>query len=85
MLVLQVMKGGQIQASGLDHPVGWPRIHTAVATNGCVPVVCESEAQRLAPIMTLQINNTACGELASLDVRYRLPFALARPKLNVTC
>ena len=28
------MKGGQIQASGLDHPVGWPRIHTAVATKG---------------------------------------------------
>ena len=56
VLGLQVMKGGQIQASGLDHPAGWPRIHAAVATNGCVPVVCESEAQRLAPIMTLQIN-----------------------------
>ena len=50
------MKGGQIQASGLDHPVGWPRSHVAVATNGCVPVVYEIEAQRLAPIMTLQVN-----------------------------
>ena len=34
------MKGGQIQASGLDHPAGWPRIHTAVVTKGCVLVVC---------------------------------------------
>ena len=47
---MQVMKGGQIQASGLDHPVGWPRSHVAVVTEGYVPVVCESEAQRLAPI-----------------------------------
>ena len=56
MLILQVMKGEQIQASGLDHPAGWPRIHTAVATKGYVLVVCESEAQRLTPIMMLQIS-----------------------------
>ena len=67
---MHMMKGGQIQASGLDHLVGWPHSHAAVATNGCVPVVCESEAQRLAPIMTLQINTMMCGELASPGVRY---------------
>ena len=50
---MQVMMGGQIQASGLDQLVGWPRSHVAVVTEGYVPVVCESEAQRLAPIMTL--------------------------------
>ena len=50
------MKGRQIQASGLDYPVGWPRSHVAVVTEDYVPVVCESEAQRLAPIMILQIN-----------------------------
>ena len=45
---MQVMKGGQIQASGLDHLVGWPRSHVAslVVTEGYVLVVCESEAQR---------------------------------------
>ena len=61
VLIMQVMKGGQIQASGLDHPVGWPRSHVAVVTKGYVPVVCESEAQRLAPIMILQINIIMCG------------------------
>ena len=54
---MQVMKGGEIQASGLDHPVGWPRSHVAVATKGYVPVVYESEAKRPAPIMILQINS----------------------------
>ena len=44
---MQVMKGGQIQASSLDHLVGWPRSHVVVATKGYVLVVCESEAQRL--------------------------------------
>ena len=53
---MQVITGGQIQASGLGHPVGWSRSHVAVVTEGYVPVVCESEAQRLAPIMILQIN-----------------------------
>ena len=58
---MQAMRGGQIQASGLDHPVGWPRSNVAVVTKGYVPVVCEGEAQRLAPIMILQINITMCG------------------------
>ena len=35
--------------------------YVAVTTKSYVPVVCESEAQRLAPIMTLQINITRCG------------------------
>ena len=37
----QVMKGRQIQASGLDHLVGWPRSHVRVAVvpKGYVPVV----------------------------------------------
>ena len=61
VLIMQVMKGGQIQASGLYHPVGWPRSHIAVVTKGYVPVVCESEAQRLAPVMILQINIIMCG------------------------
>ena len=58
---MQVMKGGQIQASGLDHLAGWPRSHVAVVTEGYVPVVCENEAQRLPPIMMLQINIMTCG------------------------
>ena len=44
------MNGRQIQASGLDHLVGWPRSHVAVVTKGCVVVVCENEAQRLVEL-----------------------------------
>ena len=46
----------KIQASGLDCPAEWPRSHVAVVTEGCVSVVCETGTQRLAPVMTLQIN-----------------------------
>ena len=58
---MQVMKGEQIQASGLDYLVGLHRSHVAVVTEGYVPVVCENGTQRLAPIMVLQINSITCG------------------------
>ena len=76
------MKGGQIQASGLDHPAGWPRIHAAVATQGYVLVVCESEAQRLAPIMTLQINIMTCG-VSDPSLPERVPGTQGRVARNV--
>ena len=44
---MQVMKGRQFQANGLDHLVGWPHRHVAVVTEGYVPVVCENGTQRL--------------------------------------
>ena len=46
---MQVMKGEQIQASGLDYLVELPRSHVAVVTEGYVPMVCENGTQRLPP------------------------------------
>ena len=81
VLILQVMKGRQIQASGLDHLVGWPRSHVAVATKGCVPVVCESEAQRLAAHP-----KSACMRSRSRAVKksFKLNALLAKIKNEIT-
>ena len=61
MLVLQVMRGERFRPAVLTTRWGGPAFTQRLQPKVCVLVVCESEAQRLAPIMTLQINIMNCG------------------------
>ena len=80
--VMQVMRGKQIQASGLDHLAGWPPSHVAVVTKRLRAGGLQKRSSASGPNHDVAINISMCvGSEPSLPER--MPGAQGRGVRNV--